>query len=236
MEDNQDQATKQPNDQDHHHRQHRDRQVGSDLALAMATQQQERAFSTLETIESNDSEEESEGNGTAESSSTSNYDYNQEDYEFFEATGLDAELGFLDEGEEEELEEDMEEDYEDDDEDELDVDELTYEELIALGEFIGVEKRGLSLNEISSCLHPIVWKTTSLSSSSLLSVYHSTGVDRCVVCQVEYEDGEHLAGLPCEHPYHSECISKWLQIKKCCPICSTEVVISSSPSPNNTTK
>lgn len=37
---------------------------------------------------------------------------------------------------------------------------------------------------------------------------------RCVVCQLEYDEGEKLVALPCDHPYHCECITTWLQIKK----------------------
>lgn len=38
--------------------------------------------------------------------------------------------------------------------------------------------------------------------------------NRCVVCQVEYEIGENLVSLQCDHRYHRDCISKWLQINK----------------------
>uniref|UniRef100_K7KUI8 RING-type domain-containing protein n=1 Tax=Glycine max TaxID=3847 RepID=K7KUI8_SOYBN len=98
-------------------------------------------------------------------------------------------------------------------EDEIDLDELSYEELMELEEFIGEETRGLSANEISLCLYPYTCQCAESKS----------GIDRCVICQVEYEEGEALVALQCEHPYHSDCISKWLQIKKVCPICSNEV-------------
>ncbi|XP_073225271.1 uncharacterized protein [Cicer arietinum] len=98
-------------------------------------------------------------------------------------------------------------------EDEIDPDELSYEELIELGELIGDEKRGLSANEISSCLNSYTSQTAESKS----------GIDRCVICQIEYEKGEALVALQCDHPYHKDCISKWLQIKKVCPICSNEV-------------
>ncbi|KAH7567903.1 hypothetical protein ACOSP7_009843 [Xanthoceras sorbifolium] len=173
-------------------------QVSSDFAMAMALQEQETAFTMLNTIESDTDEEES-----AEISDES-FDNS---YEYF-----GAELEFLEDQQESNTDDD--DDDEEMDEDGIDVDELSYEELIALGEFIGEEKRGLSLNEIPRCLHPC--KSSSLGTKS--------GIDRCVVCQVEYEEEEEsLVALPCEHPYHMECISKWLQVKKICPICTTEV-------------
>ncbi|KAK2659458.1 hypothetical protein Ddye_005991 [Dipteronia dyeriana] len=172
-------------------------QVSSDFAMAMALQEQEREFiSMLATIESETDEED-------ESDEVSD-----------ESHGFEAELQFLEEVDSNS--DDADDDDVEMDEDGIDVDELTYEELIALGEFIGEEKRGLSLNEIPRCLHPC--KSPTLGGSS------KSGIDRCVVCQVEYEQGESLVALlPCEHPYHAECISKWLQVKKICPICTTEV-------------
>ncbi|XP_060211577.1 E3 ubiquitin ligase BIG BROTHER-related-like isoform X2 [Lycium barbarum] len=117
----------------------------------------------------------------------------------------DFELEFYDDG--------YDEDNEDMEEDDVDPDELSYEELIALGEFVGVENRGLSEAEISKSLH----------SSTFQSNNSKTLVDKCVVCQLEYEEGEKLVALPCDHHYHSDCIKTWLQIKKICPICNDEV-------------
>lgn len=177
-------------------------QVSSDLAIAIALQEQERAFNIFES-------ESSDVDDQADEEIASNGEEFENDYEYFEVEGQDNNSEGDDAMEEDEEEEE--------DDDGIDVDELTYEELIALGEFIGEEKRGLSLNEIEKCLHP--WKGSFESKSK--------ETDLCVICQVEYEEGEAVVALPCEHPYHSECITDWLQVKKICPICSTEV----SPSP-----
>nr|GMC66486.1 E3 ubiquitin ligase BIG BROTHER-related-like [Ipomoea batatas] len=109
--------------------------------------------------------------------------------------------------------------YEEIEEDDIDPDLLSYEELIALGELVGVESRGLSEAEITKSLHPSTFQ--SLTSKTL--------VDRCVVCQLEYVEGEKLVALPCDHPYHCECITTWLQIKKVCPICNEEVSSAKTP-------
>ncbi|KAH6788192.1 RING/U-box superfamily protein [Perilla frutescens var. hirtella] len=50
---------------------------------------------------------------------------------------------------------------EDIEEDDVDPDELSYEELIALGEMVGVENRGLSEAEISKYLRPLSCNSTS---------------------------------------------------------------------------
>ncbi|KAJ8762792.1 hypothetical protein K2173_022921 [Erythroxylum novogranatense] len=171
-------------------------QVHSDFAMAMAMQEQERVFTSLPSIES-----EIEEDGETETSSQ-NYD---NDYEFFEGLEFEGDVEYT-ESQDSSSDQDMEED-------EVDPDELSYEELVALGEFVGEEKRGLSLTQISKCLLACKYQCTG----------SKTGTDRCVICQVEYEEGEPLANLPCDHPYHFECISNWLQIKKLCPICNNEV-------------
>ncbi|KAE9587192.1 hypothetical protein Lal_00004565 [Lupinus albus] len=169
-------------------------QVNKDFILATSLQEQEGTLSTLATIES-----ESE---TDEYVSDSSFD---DDDDFSESQEFEA---FLEgEGSNYDEEMGMEE------EDEIDPDELSYEELLELGEFIGKEKKGLSKNEISSFLYPYTCESGASKS----------GIDKCVICQVEYEKGEALVALQCDHPYHADCITKWLQVKKVCPICSNEV-------------
>jgi E3 ubiquitin-protein ligase BIG BROTHER-like protein len=96
---------------------------------------------------------------------------------------------------------------------EVDPDELSYEELLALGEVVGTESRGLSADTIAS-LPSINYKAESSQNGSN---------DSCVICRLDFEDGEALTLLSCKHSYHPECIHNWLKINKVCPVCSTEV-------------
>lgn len=96
---------------------------------------------------------------------------------------------------------------------EVDPDELSYEELLALGEIVGTESRGLSADTIAS-----------LPSMNYKSQNTEDGAnDSCVICRLDYEDGETLTVLSCKHSYHSDCINNWLKINKVCPVCSAEV-------------
>ncbi|GJU51858.1 E3 ubiquitin ligase BIG BROTHER-related protein [Tanacetum coccineum] len=104
--------------------------------------------------------------------------------------------------------------------DDVDPDELSYEELIALGEVVGTESRGLSADSIAS-LRSIIYKTQNGQNGSN---------ETCVICRLDYEDADNLILLSCKHSYHSECIANWLQINKVCPVCSTEVSTSSTAS------
>ncbi|CAN8254945.1 unnamed protein product [Cochlearia groenlandica] len=181
-------------------------QTNSEIALVAS--QADSHFPPQDLDSSRVSMIESDGESEEEEEEGSNENY----YEYFDSNGFEEDEinEFL---EDQETNSNLEEDDFLEEEDEIDPDQLSYEELIALGEFIGVEKRGLTQTEISSCL----------KASSYVYSCNKNVVDRCVVCQMEFEEGESLVVLRlCEHPYHNDCISKWLQAKKICPICCSE--------------
>lgn len=96
---------------------------------------------------------------------------------------------------------------------EVDPDELSYEELLALGEVVGTESRGLSTDTIAS-LPSMNYKSQCTEAGS---------TDSCVICRLDYEEGDRLTVLSCKHSYHPDCINNWLKINKVCPVCSAEV-------------
>ncbi|CAN4123697.1 unnamed protein product [Withania somnifera] len=73
-----------------------------------------------------------------------------------------------------------------------------------LGEVVGTESRGLSADTIAS-LPSVNYKTQTASEGT---------TDSCVICRLDYEDGDKLTLLSCNHTYHSECLNNWLQINK----------------------
>ncbi|XP_026448416.1 probable E3 ubiquitin-protein ligase ZFP1 [Papaver somniferum] len=98
----------------------------------------------------------------------------------------------------------------------LDIDDMSYEELLALGEQIGSVKTGLSEDTILRHL-----KTRIHISSSGGSYSMNRETETCIVCQIGYENQEKIGTLDCGHEYHVDCISKWLSVKNVCPICKT---------------
>ncbi|XP_073026117.1 uncharacterized protein [Primulina eburnea] len=49
-------------------------------------------------------------------------------------------------------------------------------------------------------------------------------VQQCYICLADYEDGDRLRVLPCNHEYHVPCIDKWLkEINRVCPLCRHNV-------------
>ncbi|KAG6557985.1 hypothetical protein Mapa_000164 [Marchantia paleacea] len=96
----------------------------------------------------------------------------------------------------------------------MDPDNMSYEELVALGEAVGTQNKGLSSEAIAA-----------LPTSSYVPDKRSSscGTEQCVICRLEYEEGDVMSTLPCKHLYHSDCIQQWLQINKVCPVCNKEV-------------
>ncbi|GMJ05550.1 hypothetical protein HRI_004224200 [Hibiscus trionum] len=62
-----------------------------------------------------------------------------------------------------------------------------------------------------------------LSYEELLALGEAGNNDSCVICHVDYDEGDSLTALSCKHSYHPECINNWLKINKICPVCSAEV-------------
>ncbi|KAK1423512.1 hypothetical protein QVD17_18815 [Tagetes erecta] len=48
----------------------------------------------------------------------------------------------------------------------------------------------------------------------------------CVICLVEYENGDEIRVLPeCGHGFHVGCIDEWLECHSSCPSCRQVVVV-----------
>lgn len=106
----------------------------------------------------------------------------------------------------------------------LDIDNMSYEELLALEERIGTVSTGVPEEDLRKCL-----KRTSYHGFS--DCVENEDDVKCSICQEEYADGEDVGRLSCDHRYHVECIQQWLRLKNWCPICKASALPSpSSPS------
>ncbi|CAL9215398.1 unnamed protein product [Arabidopsis halleri] len=90
----------------------------------------------------------------------------------------------------------------------LDVDSMSYEQLLELGDRIGYVNTGLKESEIHRCLGKI---TPSIS--------HTLGDRKCSICQDEYESEDEVGKLNCGHSFHVHCVKQWLSRKNACPVC-----------------
>ncbi|KQJ95727.1 uncharacterized protein LOC100845910 isoform X2 [Brachypodium distachyon] len=94
----------------------------------------------------------------------------------------------------------------------MDIEDMSYEELLALGDRIGTVSTGLSDDVLSDSLKRILYVRTTSAS-------HEDGDIKCIICQEEYSSGEEVAKIVCNHYYHVTCIQHWLRQKNWCPIC-----------------
>ncbi|KAK8951951.1 hypothetical protein KSP39_PZI003747 [Platanthera zijinensis] len=100
----------------------------------------------------------------------------------------------------------------------LDVDNMSYEELLALEERIGYVGTGLCEPAILKCLKNQRYSTCKLEVAS-------GEQEPCCICQEDYSEGEDIGTLNCRHDFHTACIKQWLMIKNLCPICKTTALV-----------
>lgn len=90
------------------------------------------------------------------------------------------------------------------------LDNMTYEQILALEEKIGNVSKGLKTEEIN-----------------LLQVdkYDSKKYEdeKCIICQYEFKESDNIKILECHHIFHIECLDEWLKIQKICPFCKSEI-------------
>eukprot|EP01023_Acetabularia_acetabulum_P047452 TRINITY_DN4999_c0_g1_i1.p1 TRINITY_DN4999_c0_g1~~TRINITY_DN4999_c0_g1_i1.p1 ORF type:complete len:257 (-),score=29.57 TRINITY_DN4999_c0_g1_i1:208-918(-) len=114
-------------------------------------------------------------------------------------------------------------------------DNMTYEELTALGEVIGTVNKGLSqqqLNQLSCGRAGLgefrgvgVKICSDKNNNNNKNQSDNNSSEECTVCRMEYESRQELIKLPCGHYYHSQCIRRWLESNKICPVCQKEVSV-----------
>ncbi|XP_076903841.1 E3 ubiquitin-protein ligase MBR2-like [Bidens hawaiensis] len=95
----------------------------------------------------------------------------------------------------------------------LDIDDMSYEELLALGERIGSVGTGLPDHLISKCIQESIYCSSDQIQDE----------GTCVICLEEYANMDDVGVLRvCRHDFHVGCIRKWFSMKNLCPVCKAE--------------
>ncbi|KAL9226911.1 hypothetical protein vseg_002669 [Gypsophila vaccaria] len=102
----------------------------------------------------------------------------------------------------------------------LDIDNMSYEELLALGDRIGTVSTAVPEEDLTKCLQRGIYKKTTDSRKDEDDF-------KCSICQEEYNDGDEIGALSCDHRYHIDCVNQWLSLKNWCPICKVSATPSS---------
>ena len=90
------------------------------------------------------------------------------------------------------------------------IDNMTYEELLALEDKIGYVNKGFKKEEINK-----------IKSEK----YNLNDNINCVICQDIIKEGDDVKKLNCLHIFHIKCIDTWLLKEKNCPFCKEEIII-----------
>jgi len=116
----------------------------------------------------------------------------------------------------------------------LDVDNMSYEQLMNLGERLGKVKVGASETDITSLPTAKFSSKPENKDAKASSSRSNSGVgkngkterkqrEECCFCLEEFRDGDDVRRLPCLHIFHVDEIDKWLRENKTCPICKTPI-------------
>jgi hypothetical protein len=57
-----------------------------------------------------------------------------------------------------------------------------------------------------------------------ITTYDGTGIEQCNICLNDFAIGDEIQITPCEHRYHRECLTTWLNIASTCPNCRIELL------------
>ncbi|KAL6999581.1 RING-type E3 ubiquitin transferase [Sarracenia purpurea var. burkii] len=107
----------------------------------------------------------------------------------------------------------------------LDIDHMSYEELLALGEQIGNVTTGLAEETISAHLKTRTYIPFATSMNLEAAAFVDQEPDFCVICQTNYKKQEKIGTLDCGHEYHTDCVKRWLIIKNTCPVCKSSALM-----------
>ncbi|KAM0863864.1 hypothetical protein ACQ4PT_044305 [Festuca glaucescens] len=101
----------------------------------------------------------------------------------------------------------------------MDIDNMSYEELLELEERIGSVSIALSEEQFAKCIRRRLYRpaTAEVKTSIVDDI-------KCSICQEEFIKGDEIGRLRCEHQYHVCCIRQWLLQKNWCPICKASAL------------
>lgn len=100
--------------------------------------------------------------------------------------------------------------------------EMSYDALLRLGERIGDVKEERWACEAQDKIDKIPTLFFDPSMAEGKEKEHTEV--KCLICQENYEQGEELRRLPCQHCFHKECVDTWLSTKDRCAFCRKSII------------
>ena len=102
---------------------------------------------------------------------------------------------------------------------------MTYDQLLQLGENVGKVSKGTDQaqwDDLPTCTYG--------EAKSKGEAFAILG-EQCAVCRCEYDDEDIVRILPCRHAEHAECLDQWLLRNRSCPLCQRDVGTRAGASP-----
>ncbi|GMJ07254.1 hypothetical protein HRI_004394600 [Hibiscus trionum] len=95
----------------------------------------------------------------------------------------------------------------------------------ALFEVLHRQPEALSLSMVSPPAPESVVDSFPLRSHTKVNAAEcGDALEQCHICLAEYEEGDKIRVLPCQHEFHMSCVDKWLkEIHGVCPLCRGDV-------------
>lgn len=94
---------------------------------------------------------------------------------------------------------------------------MTYDQLLALGDNVGKVSKGTDQAQLDDL------PTCSYGEAKAKGEAFAILGEKCAICCCEYEDEDVVRILPCRHAEHAECLDQWLKLNRSCPLCQRDV-------------
>ena len=91
---------------------------------------------------------------------------------------------------------------------------MTYDQLMELGDNIGKVSKGAASSAIDNlrcCKYSEAGANDAIVG------------EQCAICRMEFEPDDVIRILPCRHAEHAACLDQWLLINRSCPLCQQDV-------------
>ncbi|KAG8898249.1 Ubiquitin-conjugating enzyme 13, partial [Tulasnella sp. 403] len=73
-------------------------------------------------------------------------------------------------------------------------------------------------------------QVASLPKSAYKDCEQAKKEERCPICLDDYEEKDHVMGIPdCDHYFHESCLKQWLETANTCPYCRRRITVRSRP-------
>ncbi|KAI1318820.1 hypothetical protein EDD11_005666 [Mortierella claussenii] len=95
----------------------------------------------------------------------------------------------------------------------------------SIGGTVSIDIEGHSANrsQVSQSSKAVKAKRAFESDTNVLEEYCSLADEECAICLCDFEDGDELRHLYCDHLFHRGCVDRWLARHATCPKCKRSI-------------